>query len=53
MTDYRSKDGPIQTTLRRISASKIKVRIRFLGSLNSGIPKLVRAAVQVSTITGN
>jgi hypothetical protein len=36
----------IQTTMRRISATKIRVRITFLNALNSGIPVLVKNAVQ-------
>ena len=42
----------IQTTMQRVSASKIRVRITFLNALDSGVPVLVKNAVQVSTISG-
>lgn len=43
----------IETTMRRVSSSKIRIRIKFLNSAESGIPKLVRASVQVSTVPGS
>jgi hypothetical protein len=42
----------VETTMRRVSATKIRVRITFLNAFNSGIPVLVRNAVQISTIRG-
>jgi hypothetical protein len=42
----------IETTMRRVSATRIRIRITFLNALNSGIPVLVKNAVQVSTVRG-
>ena len=43
----------IQTTMVRVSATKIKVVITFLDAQESGIPVLVRNSVQVSIIRGS